>query len=101
SIAGDPNDDPRYPWLPRPTAWSFVALNSEFALQLNGQDNGDHAPTVAALSNARLACEELRKTVDRWQKLVTTDLPAFSALLGRHNMPAFAAPAPANALCAS
>src|SRR2546428_11663445 len=48
SLAGDSLSDGRELWQPRPTAWSLVDLNSEFVLDLNAQDNDDHAPTPAA-----------------------------------------------------
>jgi hypothetical protein len=99
SIAGNPNDDPRYPWLPRPKAWSFVALNSEFALQLNAQDNGDQRPTEATLALARSTCDELSKTLDRWRKVVAQDLLSFNALLTRHAATQLAPPPPVNRTC--
>jgi len=99
SIAGDSLADARQVWDPRPAAWSLVALNSEFGLQLTAQDNADHAPTQAALAAARQSCGELGKVVGRWQQTVQRDVPAFNQLLARHGMTALAIPPAGGKLC--
>ncbi len=101
SIAGDSLADARQVWDPRPAAWSLVALNSEFGLQLTAQDNADHAPTQAALAEARQSCAELGKVVGRWQQTVQRDVPAFNQLLARRGMTALAIPPAGGKLCAS
>src|SRR5438093_11379515 len=65
SMHGGSLKDGREVWQPRPTVWSFVALNGEFALELNAQDNADRAPTQATLAVARSSCDELRNLVGR------------------------------------
>src|SRR3989475_174563 len=101
SIAGDSSSDARELWQPRPTVWSFVDLNGEFALELNLQDNADHAPTQAALAAARTSCDELGKLVGRWRQLVRVDLPAFNATLERHRMTTLAMPLARERLCSA
>jgi len=101
SIAGDSLKDAREVWDARPAAWSFVDLNSEFGLELDWQDNADHAPTQAALAAARQSCAELEKVVGRWQETVQRDVPAFNQLLTRHGMTALAIPPAGGKLCAS
>ena len=76
-------------------------MNSEFGLQLTAQDNADHAPTQAALAEARQSCAELGKVVGRWQQTVQRDVPAFNQLLTRHGMTALAIPPAGGTLCAS
>jgi len=101
SIAGDSLKDAREVWDARPAAWSFVDLNSEFGLELDWQDNADHAPTQAALAAARQSCAELEKVVGRWQETVQRDVPAFNQLLARRGMTALAIPPAGGKLCAS
>src|SRR5438309_10354116 len=100
SLAGDSLSDAREVWQPRPTAWSLVDLNSEFALELNAQDNADHAPTQATLAVARSSCEELRKLVGRWTQVVQRDLVIFNRLLSRHGVATLATPPARQQLCA-
>ena len=100
SLAGDSLSDARELWQPRPTAWSLVDLNSEFALELNAQDNADHAPTQAMLALARSSCEELRKAVERWRQVVRVDLATFNRLLSSHGVATLATPPAREQLCA-
>ncbi|HEY3219142.1 MAG TPA: hypothetical protein VGJ80_00295 [Gemmatimonadales bacterium] len=93
SIAGDSLETAREPWDPQPKVWSFTSLNDEFAIELEAQDNADHAPTRAALSAAQSSCEELRKLVERWRQLVRLDLATFNRTLQGHGMTALAPPA--------
>ncbi len=99
SIAGDSSSDARELWQPRPTAWSLVDLNSEFALDLNLRDNADLAPTRATLALVRANCDELRKLADRWKHAVQQDLPKFNQLLTRHGVATLATPPAGEKLC--
>src|SRR5436309_1449240 len=99
SLAGDSLSDAREVWQPRPTAWSFVALNGEFALELNAQDNADHAPTQATLAVARSNCDELRNLVRRWRQVVRLDLATFNRTLERHGMTTLAVTSAPEKLC--
>jgi len=99
SIAGDSSSDARELWQPRPTAWSLVDLNSEFALDLNLRDNADLAPTRATLALVRANCDELRKLADRWKQAVQQDLPKFNQLLTRHGVATLATPPAGEKLC--
>jgi len=100
SIAGDSLKDAREIWDARPVAWSFVDLNSEFGLELNVQDNADHAPTRAALAVARASCDDLARLVGRWRQFVRADLVRFNQLLSRHGIGAIAARPGPERLCA-
>src|SRR5437867_6366606 len=100
SIAGDSLKDAREIWEARPVAWSFVDLNSEFGLELNVQDNADHAPTRAALAVARASCDDLARLVGRWRQFVRADLVRFNQLLSRHGIGAIAARPGPERLCA-
>jgi photosystem II stability/assembly factor-like uncharacterized protein len=99
SLAGDSLSDAREVWQPRPTVWSFVDLNSEFALELNAQDNADNAPTQATLAVARSSCDELRKAVERWRQFVQLDLATFNRLLSSHGVATLATPPAREQLC--
>jgi len=99
SLAGDSLSDARELWQPRPTAWSLVDLNSEFALDLNLRDNADLAPTRATLALVRANCDELRKLADRWKQAVQQDLPKFNQLLTRHGVATLATPPAGEKLC--
>jgi len=101
SIAGDSASDAREIWQPRPAAWSFVGLNSEFALELSAQDNADNAPTQATLAGAGSSCDELRKLVGRWRQLVRLDLATFNRTLERHGMTTLATPSAREKLCSA
>ncbi len=99
SLTGDSLSDARELWQPRPTAWSLVDLNSEFALDLNLRDNADLAPTRATLALVRANCDELRKLADRWKQAVQQDLPKFNQLLTRHGVATLATPPAGEKLC--
>src|SRR2546426_11578030 len=100
SLAGDSLSEARELWQPRPTAWSLVDLNNEFALELNAQDNADNAPTQAMLAVARSSCDELRKAVERWRQFVRVDLATFNRLLSRHGVATLATPPAREQVCA-
>jgi len=99
SIAGDSLAEARQLWDARPTKWSFVALNGEFAIELTGHDNADLAPTRAALTVARSSCDELGKLVGRWRQLVRLDLATFNQTLERHGMTTLAVTSAPENLC--
>ncbi len=99
SIAGDSLAEARQLWDARPTKWSFVALNAEFAIELTGHDNADLAPTRAALTVARSSCDELGKLVGRWRQLVRLDLATFNQTLERHGMTTLAVTSAPENLC--
>jgi len=74
---------------------SFVMVSGTLARQLEAQDNGDMAPTPAALAGYAAACRELGDAASRWDRLRTTGLAAFNAALtaaGRPPVPTPAAP---------
>ena len=100
SIAGDSLKDARQVWDARPAAWSFVDLNSEFAIELIGQDNADLAPTRATLTVARSSCDDLSKLVARWRQFVRADLVRFNQVLSRQGIGATAARPGPERLCA-
>ena len=60
---------------------SFTSINSAFANQLNAQEQGDMAPTAAALAAYATVCRDLQKVMSAWQRLSTTDLTALNATL--------------------
>ena len=99
SIAGDSSAEAREVWQPQPTAWSLTDLNGEFALDLNLQDNADYAPTQPTLALVRSNCDELRKLVDRWDKLVRQDLVTVNRLLTSRGMATLATPSLSEKLC--
>jgi len=101
SIAGDSLAEAHQLWDARPTKWSFVALNGEFAIELTGHDNADLAPTRAALTVARSSCDELGKLVGRWRQLVRLDLATFNRTLERHGMTTLATPSAREKLCSA
>ena len=70
----------RTPGGPNPPP-TFTAINNAFASQLNAQDLGDHAPTVATLARYASTCRELATLVAAWQRVSTTELVGFNALL--------------------
>ena len=100
SIAGDSLKDAREVWDARPAAWSLVDLNSEFGLELNVQDNADHAPTRAALAVARSSCADFARLVGRWRQFVRADLVRFNQVLSRQGIGAIAARLGPERLCA-
>ena len=99
SIAGDSLGDVREIWDAPPATWTLVDLNREFAIELTGQDNADHAPTQAMLAVARSSCEALRKLVGGWSQLVRVELATFNGTLARHGMTALAVPSGGETLC--
>ena len=74
-LAGGPAPAPR-----------FVDVNVALASQLLAQDYADLAPTPAMLAGLAKTCAALGTTVRNWQRVVTRDVAAFSAVLRRNQM---------------
>jgi photosystem II stability/assembly factor-like uncharacterized protein len=64
-----------------PAPPSFRGINEAFAAQLNAQEQGDLAPTPATLAAYAATCRELAAVAAAWQRLSTTELGAYNALL--------------------
>jgi hypothetical protein len=62
----------------RPT---FRALNAAFVSQLDAQQEGDMAPTAAALAAFSATCKELTAVAAQWQRLSVTELGGINAIL--------------------
>jgi photosystem II stability/assembly factor-like uncharacterized protein len=60
---------------------NFRALNAAFIAQLNTQDNGDLAPTSAALAGFSATCKELQSVVTAWERLRGAELTAVNQAL--------------------
>ncbi|MGH7523900.1 MAG: hypothetical protein ACREK8_06310 [Gemmatimonadales bacterium] len=68
-----------------PAAPNFATLVGTMTRQLGTLDPGDMAPndvTRAALADA---CHDLRAAVVAWNAIATSEMPAFNALLAKHN----------------
>jgi hypothetical protein len=68
-----------------PAPPNFATLVGTMTRQLGTLDPGDMAPndvTRAALANA---CHDLRAAVAAWNAIATGELPAFNAILAKHN----------------
>jgi len=63
-----------------------VDVNVALASQLLAQDYADLAPTPAMLAGLAKTCAALGTTVRNWQRVVTRDVAAFSAVLRRNQM---------------
>jgi photosystem II stability/assembly factor-like uncharacterized protein len=63
---------------PAPT---FRAINGAMVAQLNAQENGDQAPTAAALAQFAANCKELTSLGAAWERLSTRELGGVNALL--------------------
>ena len=77
----------------RPAAPSFVGVNGAFAQQLTAQEQGDMAPTAAALAAYAATCRELASVAASWQRLSTTDLSTLNAALEAKGTSAITVPA--------
>ncbi len=77
---------------PRP---SFTSVNNALVAQLNAQDQGDMAPTVAVQSAFASTCRELATLVTAWERLSGVDLEAFNVILKGRGRASLALPAPA------
>jgi hypothetical protein len=75
SLAGGPAPQPR-----------FVDVNVALASQIKAQDYADQAPTPAMLAGWNKACAALETAMRNWQRVVTRDVPAFSAAMQRNQI---------------
>jgi hypothetical protein len=71
---------------------NFVNVGNALVSQLEAQDNGDMAPTPAALRAFATTCGDLRTVVANWSRVVSTSLPALNAALTKSGGPAVSAP---------
>ena len=74
---------------------NFRAINGALVSQLTAQDLGDMAPTPATLAAFARTCGELTAVVTAWQRLSTSELDAFNAVLKGHNRSLITIPAAA------
>ena len=58
---------------------NFTAINGALGQQLNAQENGDMAPTPAALAAFAATCHELETVTTAWRRLSTEELTAVNA----------------------
>jgi hypothetical protein len=72
---------------------NFTAINNALVSQLNAQENGDMAPTAAALAAFGSTCSELASVAAAWQRLSTTELGAVNAVLKQRGRAPVALPA--------
>ncbi|HEX9106899.1 MAG TPA: hypothetical protein VF832_06720, partial [Longimicrobiales bacterium] len=95
SVAGNPHGPgrfgPRAGAEPPPT---FVGVSSALVEQLNAQDNGDMAPTPAALAAWSKSCRDLHAASDRWEALRTSRLAQLDDLLARAGQSRIPTPPP-------
>ncbi len=66
------------------TVPSFTGLNGTFVSQLNAQDLGDMAPTIAALAAFTKACVDLKSVLASYERLSTKGLVSFNTVLTGH-----------------
>jgi photosystem II stability/assembly factor-like uncharacterized protein len=72
---------------------SFRSINAALVSQLDAQDQGDMAPTSAALAAFSASCKELGNLAATWRRLSTTELGAINAILKQQGRNTIAAPA--------
>lgn len=98
SVAGDSAGERgfRFRRGPAPPP-DYVRVSGTFVQLLEGQDNGDMAPTASSLAAVAAACKDLATVSAAAQRLTKTDLPVLDAALGRHSLTDVAAPPPAKA----
>lgn len=77
----------------RPPAPTFSAINNALVNQLNAQENGDIAPTAAALAAFANTCKELQTVAITWQRVITTGLSSYNAVLKQRGRTVLATPA--------
>ena len=69
---------------------NFHALNATFIGEITAQDNGDHAPTEAALSAYTSVCRDLKTVIARWTA-INKEITTVNAVLAQDGKPALAA----------
>ena len=77
----------------RPPAPTFSAINNALVNQLNAQENGDIAPTTAALAAFASTCKELQSVAVTWQRVITTGLSSYNAVLKQRGRTVLVTPA--------
>jgi hypothetical protein len=77
----------------RAPAPNFSAINNALVNQLNAQENGDIAPTAAALTAFANTCKELQTVALTWQRVITTGLTSYNAVLRQRGRTVLATPA--------
>ena len=65
---------------------AVTSFSSQRLEQLNAQDNGDMAPTVAILAAADSSIAHLKTDEARFRNIVAKDVAALNALLERHQI---------------
>jgi photosystem II stability/assembly factor-like uncharacterized protein len=70
----------------------FGVLNRDGARIYWMVESGDSRPVASAYAAAAETCDQLHKSVDAWQQLVSTDLPALNAKLVQAKLAAVQAP---------
>jgi hypothetical protein len=71
---------------------NFRAINGALVSQLNTQEQGDMAPTTAALAAFAATCKELAAVTAAWQRITTTQLSAFNETLKQRGRTVLKAP---------
>src|SRR6185312_5134015 len=64
---------------------NFYALNATAIGHITAQDNGDHAPTEAALAAYTQVCRDLQTAVARWETISTKDAAALNIAPQAHS----------------
>ena len=77
----------------RSPAPNFTAINNALVNQLNAQENGDMAPNAAALAAFSATCKELQAVAVAWQRVITTGLSSYNAVLEQRGRTVLATPA--------
>jgi hypothetical protein len=72
---------------------NFRGVSNALVAQLNAQDNGDMAPTPAALAAYAKTCGELAVVAARWKRVVGTELVTFNVVRRRHGVREVVGPA--------
>ncbi|HEU4642674.1 MAG TPA: hypothetical protein VFS44_09480 [Gemmatimonadaceae bacterium] len=91
TVAGDPHGGRGFRRRGGPTPPpSFVDASEALVRQLEAQDYADMAPTASMLAAQAATCHELAAAESRWERIRTTELSAFDAVLARNGLPAVA-----------
>jgi hypothetical protein len=72
---------------------NFRGVSNALVAQLNAQDNGDMAPTPAALAAYAKTCGELAVVAERWKQVIGRDLLTFNVVRRRHGVREVVGPA--------
>jgi hypothetical protein len=77
----------------QPARPSFRAINAALVSQLDAQEQGDMAPTPAALAAFTTTCKELTSLAAAWQRLSVTELGGINAVLKQKGQNVITTPA--------